>query len=115
MIPDGPAMETRLHYLPIADAEEGMVLGAPVVLPEHGVSNFSLPAGHTLTDSNIHQMAVRHAEFICVQVPDERSPEEREAEWAVNEMRMEHIFRAADLDQPVMARLYQAVLNFRRS
>lgn len=107
-------MDTRLHFLPIADAEEGMVLGAPVVLPEHGVSDFSLPAGHTLTDSNIHQMAVRHAEFICIELPDERTPEEREAEWAMNEMRLQQIFRAADLEDPTMARLYQAVLTFRR-
>lgn len=108
-------METRLHFLPIAEAEEGMVLGAPVVLPEHGVSNFNLPAGHTLTESNIHQMAVRHAEFVCIQTPDERSPEEREAEWSVHEMRLQQIFRAADLEDPTMARLYQAVLAFRRS
>lgn len=108
-------METRLQFLPIAEAEEGMVLGAPVVLPEHGVSNFNLPAGHTLTESNIHQMAVRHAEFVCIETPDERTPEEREAEWSINETRLRQIFRAADLEDPTMARLYQAVLAFRRS
>lgn len=108
-------MDTRLYFLPIAEAEEGMVLGAPVVLPEQGVSNFNLPAGHALTESNIHQMAVRHAEFICIQTPDERTPEEREAEWGISEMRLQHIFRTADLNDPTMARLYQAVLAFRRS
>lgn len=107
-------METRLRYLPISDVEEGMVLGAPVVPIDHGVSDFSLPAGHALTESNIHQLAVRHAEFVCVQLPGERSPEEREAEWAMNEMRLQHVFRSADLNDPTMARLYQAVLAFRR-
>lgn len=108
-------METRLRYLPITDAAEGMILGAPVVLSEQGINNFKLPAGHTLTETNIHQMALRHAEFVCIQVPDERSPEERDAEWAIEEMRVNHIFRAADLADPVMARLHAAVLNFRRS
>lgn len=108
-------METRLLYLPIADVQEDMVLGAPVVLAEQGVSNFTLPAGHPLTESNIHQMAVRHAEFVCVQQADQRTPEEREAEWAMNEMRLQHVFRSADLNDPTMARLYQAVLAFRRT
>jgi len=108
-------METRLRYLPITDATEGMILGAPVVLSEQGINSFKLPAGHALTETNIHQMALRHAEFICIEVPDERSPEEREAEWAVEEMRVNQIFRAADLNDPIMARLHAAVLNFRRS
>jgi len=108
-------MDTRLQFLTIAEAEEGMVLGAPVVLPEHGVSNFNLPAGHTLTESNIHQMAVRHAEFVCIEIPDERTPEEREAEWGMNEMRLQQIFGAANLADPTTASLYQAVLAFRRT
>lgn len=108
-------MDTRLKFVPISEAEEGMVLGAPVVLPEHGVSNFNLPAGHTLTDSNLHQMAIRKAEFVCIEIPDERTPEEREAEWGINEMRLQQIFSTANLEDPATGRLYQAVLAFRRS
>ena len=108
-------MDTRLRYLPISDAEEGMILGAPVVLAEQGVSNFSLPVGAVLSESNIHQMAVRHAEFVCVAVADERSADERAAEWAAGETRLRHIFRSADLEAPTIARLYQAIANYRRS
>ena len=108
-------METRLRFLPIADVQEGMILGAPAVPAEQGVSNFSLPAGHMLTESNIHQLAVRHADFVCIQIPDERTQEEREAEWSMNEIRLQQIFRVADLNDPTMAHLYQAVLAFRRS
>lgn len=106
--------EIRRLYLPISDAREGMVLDAPLVLAEHGVRNFSLPAGHELTETNIHQMALRHAEFVCIQQDDERSSEERQAEQAASEARLAHIFRSADLNNPTMARLYEAVLAFRR-
>lgn len=107
-------MRIQLRYLPIADAQEGMTLGAPVVLGSHGVSNFTLATGHVLTDSNIHQMAVRNAEFICVQEEDTRSDEERAAEWAVEEMRLEHIFRGANSASPAMARLRDAIYAYRR-
>lgn len=107
-------MEIRLRYLPIADVSEGMILGAPLVLSEHGISNFSLPAGHSLTETNLRQMAVRHAEFVCVQQNDERSDAEREAERKADELRLRHIFRASNFDNPVMSRLYEAVLAFRR-
>ncbi|RIX44046.1 MAG: hypothetical protein D3M94_15150 [Rhodocyclales bacterium GT-UBC] len=91
-----------------------MVLGAPLMLPEHGVSTFSLPLGHVLTDTNLHQMAVRHAEFVCIQQEDTRSDDERAAEIAESEDRVRHIFRTADLSEPLMARLYGAVLAYRR-
>lgn len=107
-------METRLRYLPISDVSEGMILGAPIVLSEHGITSFSLPAGHELTETNLRQMAVRHAEFVCVQVPDERSEEERNGEWKMAEQRLRHIFRAVDLHDPVISRLYEAVVAFRR-
>jgi hypothetical protein len=106
-------METRLRYLPLSDVIEGMVLGAPVVLAEKGVNSFNLPAGHVLTETNLHQMQLRHAECVCVALPDERSDEERQAEQAVAEMRLQQIFRAADLGNPAMARLYEAVLAYR--
>lgn len=106
-------MAIRLRYLPLSDVTEGMVLGAPLVLPEHGVSTFGLPMGHVLTETNLHQMAVRHAEFVCIQQEDTRSDDERAAEIAASEARVRHIFRSADLSQPLMARLYGAVLAYR--
>lgn len=108
-------MNTRLRYLSLPEAVDGMVLGAPLVLAEHGVISFSLPAGHVLTESNIQQMKVRRAEFVCVQEEDGRSDEEREREWSQAEARLQHLFRAADLSQPAMARLYEAVLAYRRA
>ena len=107
-------MEIRLRYLPIADAQEGMILGAPLVVTENGVSNFSLPAGHALTETNLRQMSIRQAEFVCVQIPDERSEAERDAEWKASEARLRHIFRASNLEEPVVAKLYSAVLSYRR-
>jgi len=108
-------MTTRLRYLPLPEAVEGMVLGAPLMVAEHGVISFSLPAGHVLTDSNIHQMHIRRAEFVCVEEEDMRSEEERTMEWEWAETRLRHIFRAANLEDPAMARLYEAVLTFRKA
>src|SRR5574343_802491 len=102
------------RYLPLPEVAAGMVLGAPLVIAEKGVISFSLPAGHELTESNLHQMRVRRAEFVCVLEVDSRSEAERAEAWARAEARLQRIFRAADLRQPAMAGLYEAVLAFRR-
>lgn len=105
----------RLRYLPLPEVTAGMVLGAALILTEKGVISFSLPAGHELTESNLQQMRVRHAEFVCVQEVDQRSDAERTEAWMQAEARLQHIFRAADLQQPTLASLYEAVRAFRRS
>ncbi len=108
-------MIVRLRCLPLTKVTEGMVLGAPLVIPEHGIISFTLPAGHALTESNLHQMSVRHAEYVCVQEEDGRTEEEREIVWTAREKRLQNIFRKADLRQPALAGLYDAVRRFRRS
>ena len=106
-------MEIRLRYLPITDACEGMVLGAPLTITENGVRTYSLPAGHVLTETNLHQISIRHAEFVCVQQSDERTPEERENQRLAAEIRLKHIFRAASKDNPAMVRLYDSIFAYR--
>lgn len=108
-------MDFRLRYLPLPDVVEGMVLGAPLTLAENGVISFHLPDGHVLTESNLQQMRVRHAEVVCIREPDSRSDEERANEWARAEERLQTIFRAADLAQPATAGLYEAVRAYRRT
>lgn len=108
-------MSIRLRYLPLPEVTEGMVLGRQLVLCEHGVIRFSLPAGHALTEANLRQLAVHQAEFVCIGEEDGRSEEVRAREWAAHEARLARIFRAADLDDPALAGLYQAVLAYRRS
>lgn len=108
-------MTTRLRYIPLHEASEGMLLGAALTLIEHGVVTFRLPAGHELTESNLRQLAVHHGEFVCIEETDTRSDDEREQQWAMDEARLARIFRLADLSQPALAGLYQAILNFRKS
>lgn len=108
-------MLTRLRCLPFYSVEEGMVLGAALAVPEQGVTSFVLPAGHELTDSNLHQMALRQAEYVCVCEEDNRTDEVREMDWAMSEQRLQEIFRLADLSQPAVAGLYDAVLRLRKS
>lgn len=107
-------MNYRLRHLPLSEVCEGMMLGAPLVLTENGVISLSLPAGHVLTESSLRQIHVRHAEFVCIRLEDERSDEERADDIAATEARLRQIFRAADLSQPAVAGLYEAVRAFRR-
>jgi len=106
-------MRTRLRYLPLSDASEGMVLGAPLVLTEHGVTNFSLPAGHILTESNLLQAQRRHGEFVCIAEPDPRSEAEVAADHEAVAQRLATIFSSADLSQPAVRGLHDAILAYR--
>ena len=108
-------MDYRVRYLPLSEVTEGMVLGAQVVLAERGVVRFSLPAGHSLTDANLRQLAIHHAEFVCIREEERRSDEERAQAVAAHERRLAHIFRSADLGDPTLTGLYNAVLAYRRS
>lgn len=108
-------MAVRRRYLPLEEVTEGMVLGAALTITEHGVTNFALPAGHVLTESNLHQIARRHGEFVCVAEEDPRSDEARAADLADLEARLNRIFAGLDQEQPAVAGLYQAVLQYRSS
>ncbi len=106
-------MRTRPRYLPIIEAEAGMVLGTPVRVVSHGQLRFSLPAGHTLTEDNLHQLAAHRAEFIFVAEPDMRADEEIALDAAAAARRVMEIFAGADLSDPTMAALFDQVLSYR--
>lgn len=106
-------MKQRLRYLPLSDIEEGMVLGAGLTIQVNGVINFTLPAGHALTESNIRQIALRHGEFVCIAEEDTRSAEAYAADLAITRCRLDQIFSRADLAQPSIAGLYAAILAYR--
>ncbi len=106
-------MRTRTHYIPIFEAEPGMVLGAPVAVAVHGILRFSLPSGHELTRDNLHQLTAHRAEFIFISRPDHR-PDEQVAEDAAKDAhRALEIFGGADLQDPTTAKLFDQILAFR--
>ncbi|MEY4593042.1 MAG: hypothetical protein RIR18_1937 [Pseudomonadota bacterium] len=105
---------TRLHYIPLVQAAPDMILGMPLVLTEHGVVRFNLPAGHKLNQANLDQIQTRHAEIICVVEPDVRTPEEQEAAWASAEKELNTIFQLADPQQVLIHNLRDAVMAYRR-
>lgn len=90
-----------------------MVLAAPLRVVSEGFLRFSLQAGHTLTSDNLRQMAVHKAEFVMINVPDERSDGEVAVEVAAHARRVMEIFERADLTDPVTAALFDQVLMFR--
>ena len=106
-------MKTRTHYIPVEEVEIGMILGAPISVVNHGILRFSLPAGHTLTHDNLHQLTAHQAEFIFVSMPDPRSDEEVAVDTALSARRVMEIFSGADLTDPTMAKLFDQVLSHR--
>jgi hypothetical protein len=106
-------MRTRTRYLPLIEAEAGMVLGSPVHISQHGQLRYSLPAGHTLTSDNIHQLAAHRAEFLYIAEADTRSDEQVAIDAAHAAKRVMEIFTGADLGDPTMATLFDQVLAYR--
>ena len=106
-------MRTRTQYIPIEEAESGMVLGAPAVVSQHGMVRYSLPAGHVLTEDNLRQLKAHQAEFVFIAIPDTRSDEQVAVDAALAARRTMEIFAGADLSDPTMAYLFDYVLAYR--
>lgn len=108
-----PPVRTRKQYLPFDEVTAGMLLGEPITLAERNVVRFSLPAGHELTENNLRQLAVHHAEFVCIAVPDTRSDAQIAEDAAAAARRVMQIFEGADLANPALAALFDRVLTYR--
>lgn len=106
-------MRTRPRYLPLNEAAAGMVLGTPVQMGRQGQHRYSLPAGHTLTEDNLRQLFIHHAEFIYIAEPDTRSDAEVAVDAARAARRVMEIFDGADLEDPTTAALFDKVLAYR--
>ncbi|MDE2440290.1 MAG: hypothetical protein KGP14_04640 [Betaproteobacteria bacterium] len=106
-------MVTRIRYLPIEDVASGMVLGAPLAITELGVTTFTLPAGHQLTDSNMTQIAQRNAEWACIEEDDPRSDEQRAADQQATRAYLHSLFGQADGSRSAIVALCDAVLRYR--
>lgn len=106
-------MPTRIRYLSIEEVAAGMVLGAPLVVAEQGVTTFTLPAGHTLSESNLEQILQRNAEWVCVVEEDPRSEAERAADVQAIREGLDFLFSQADRSQPAIEALHAAVLRYR--
>ena len=70
-------MRTRPRYLPLIEAETGMVLGTPVHIARQGQHRYSLPAGHRLTEDNLRlsfeQRALQHQAALDLALEIERA------------------------------------------
>lgn len=106
-------MRTRRTFLPIEQAQVGMLLCEPVEIAECGFFSMKLPAGHALTDENLHQLMAHQAEFIDVLLPDVRTDEQVAVDAALSARRAMEIFTSADLTAPHMAAFFDQVLAYR--
>jgi hypothetical protein len=105
-------MRTRPRYITVIEAETGMKLGAPATVINQG-KLFSLPAGHKLTDDNLLQLAAHRVEFIFVTEPDPRPDGQVAVDAAKAAHRVMEIFAGADLNDPIVATLFNQVIIYR--
>jgi len=90
-----------------------MLLGAPADAVKAGAMIFSLPAGHVLTDENLHQMTAHQVEYIFVLEPDGRSDAEIADDTADAAHQLMQVFEGADLTDPTMLAFFDQVLAYR--
>lgn len=113
--PEQPLRRKRERYIPAFDLTPGMVLAKPLMVAERGVVSFNLRAGETLSEPLIRQLLARRAEMVCIEAKDPRSEDERQAEIAQAEKRLEQIFQGAQPHSPTTRMLYELLLGYRRS
>jgi hypothetical protein len=106
-------MKTRHHFLPIEDARPGMIISAAMQVAEHGYLSMTLPAGQTLTQENLNQLIAHHAEFVDVDLEDQRTNEQIAVDTALSARRLLEIFAGADLSVPHMAAFFDQILVYR--
>jgi hypothetical protein len=106
-------MRIRHLVIPMEQAQAGMVLGRPLEVVFRRVLGLTLPVGHTLTEENLHQLSVHHAEFICIDQADNRSDEQVAIDAAQAAHRVMALFEGADLSEPHMAAFFDQILAYR--
>lgn len=104
---------SRQRYIPIVEAEAGMVLFSDANAVAGGSEHYSLPAGHSLTEDNLHQLRAHKVEYIYISEPDTRTDAEIALDTATVAGRVLRIFHGADLTDPVTAALFDQVLGYR--
>lgn len=103
----------RKQYIELADARPGQSLAEALTIVERNALRLRLPAGHTLTESNLRQLAALHAEYVAISVPDLRSDAEIADEVAAAAARVMTVFDGCDLSNPSLAALFDRVLDYR--
>jgi hypothetical protein len=106
-------MRIRHLVIPMEQAQAGMVLGQPLEVVFRRVLGLTLPVGHTLTEENLHQLSVHHAEFICIDQADNRSDEQVAIDAAQAAHRVMALFEGVDLSEPHMAAFFDQILAYR--
>jgi len=108
-------MNARVRHLfvPLEHVRVGMVLSDSIQVSHRGYLSLTLPAGHVLTDENIEQLSIHHAEFIPIDQQDHRSDESVASDVASAVGRVLAIFNGVDLTEPDMAAFFDQVLAYR--
>jgi len=103
----------RPRCIQLAEAEPGMLLGAPIQIVNHGYLSLSLSKGQELTDSTIHQLVAHGGMTIFILEPEERSNDQIAVDAAAAAKRVMEVFSSADLSDPNVAALFDQILIYR--
>jgi hypothetical protein len=105
-------MTTRHAYISTFEAAPGMHLAR--LLRNHTHQRlFQLPTGTELTDELIRQITLRGIQCLVVEERDDREDQDIERDRLQIEQETNAVFRNANLARPAIARLYDAVLQYR--
>jgi hypothetical protein len=103
-------MRTRTHYIPVHDAQVGMLLAESV---KDSFARSMFPMGLQLSEENLHQLLAHQIEYICVTEQDSRNDTVVADDAAHSAKDVLDIFEHADLTDPAMAALFNQVLTYR--
>lgn len=103
----------RSRYVPLYEAEAGMVLGTPVSIVSGSIRQALLPVGHKLTGDNLNQLAMHYIEFVSILEADTRPDEQVAADAAQSAHHVMKIFAGADMTDPTIAALFDQVYLYR--
>jgi hypothetical protein len=99
----------KIELMPLDRLQPGMILGKEV---RGAQGALLLAAGTVLGEQEIEALGKQRVEQVLIATGQAMSPEEQAALRAAVEQRIHHLFRKSG-DNPLMARLRDAVLAYR--
>lgn len=109
---DAPFPMKRVRFVSILESEPGMVLALPVTrVHEH--RPFHLPAGVTLTAEVLAQVRSHHVNCLAIEVQEVRSLHSIGEDLVREDKRIDAVFARLDRQDPVVAKLRAAVMEYR--
>lgn len=106
-------MQTKSRFVAIDDVRPGMVLADAAYAQKRGKFGLKFPPGLVLSPESVDQLKAHQAEFVEIEEPDPRSPEERERDTAQAHTYLSALFSRLDMGHPLVGGLFQQLVAYR--